>query len=209
MTGLSTARGGPVTMISARDELIAVLRTAVVIVVAVWIYLAATVGFGTDSQHASNLLPFQRLAADRPAVEQRMFRELQEGLLEAENVRSASGAWPDASKLAADGIPPFAFDPTSKGAAYTWQLLRSGAYVNYLGVPDRADAPGWLIWIQEPQAGVPLSVTREDQEHHRLSDGSMLRVSTWIHANGGNLKVRPIPMPQSEGWTQLFAVDPS
>jgi hypothetical protein len=209
MTGIAAARSVTVAMISPREELMAVLRGAVAIGIAVWVYLALTVGFVRDSSSVSNLLPFQRLAADRPAADQRMFRELQEGLIEAENARGATGRWPEVSKLASDGIPPFAPTPTSTGPSYTWRLLRSGAYVNYLGLPDRPDAPAWLVWIQEPQPGVPVGVVRESQEHHRLSDGSMLRVSTWTHTNGGSLQAQPIVMPQSEGWLQLFAVEPS
>ena len=93
-------------------------------------------------EHHEHLLPFQALIQDRPPIEQRMFRELQEGLLEAETRRADRGAWPAVSSLAADGIPPFALDPTAKGGRYEWHLTTSGTLVNYLGLPQRSDVPG-------------------------------------------------------------------
>ena len=66
-------------------------------------------------------------------------------------------------------------------------MLREGAYVNYLGIPDRPGAPAWLVVVQEPEPGVPPDQTFEDEEHHRLLDGTMLHVSTWNHDNGARI----------------------
>src|SRR5205823_5720682 len=115
-----------------------------------------------------NLLPYQTLIQNRSDTDQRMFRELQEGLLEAERARSTDGAWPDTSTLATQGIPPFAHDPTATTAVFHWQRLRQGPLVNYLGIPDRPDVPAWLVMAQEPDAGVPPDQNFEDEEHHRL-----------------------------------------
>src|SRR5207249_1334384 len=101
------------------------------------------------------LLPYQAVAFDLPTADQRMYRSLQEGLLEAERTRSISGRWPEVASLAIDGIPPFASDPTVKGPTYTWRLIQQGATVNYLGIAEGSSAPVWLLLIQEPQPGAP------------------------------------------------------
>jgi hypothetical protein len=195
--------------LSARAELANVVRFSMVILVGVWMFLAADRATfrdaGTTNRH---LLPFQVLIQDRPPIEQRMFRELQEGLLEAEAKRGDRGAWPAVSSLAADGIPPFALDPTAKGGSYDWRLSASGAFVNYLGLPQRPGAPAWLVLVQEPEPGAPPDPAREDEEHHRLITGAMLHVSTWVRADA-RVASHIIRSPQAEGWTQLYAVGPS
>jgi hypothetical protein len=194
--------------LSARAELGHVIRVGMVVIVGAWMFLATDSSRLQDARAGQHLLPFQRLVQDRPSLEQRMFRELQEGLLEAEARRATDGAWPDVRTLAADGIPPFAFDPTEKGAHYQWRLLRDGAYANYLGIPREPGAPAWLVLVLEPEPGAPPDPAREDEEHHRSSTGAMLHVSTWV---GGDIKApdRIIRAPQAEGWTQLYAVGPS
>ena len=187
-------------------ELAVVVRGAAIVGIAVWVYLASTLG-GTSDRPPS-LLPFQGLVRDYPPEGQRMFRELHEGLLEAEIVRSTTGAWPAVESLAADGIPPFAPDPTAKSAVYRWLLLQAGSRVNYLGVPDRPGAPAWLILIQEPEVGVPPDQTFEDEEHHRLLDGTMLHVSVWSRPNGVSVPTLVTSVPQAEGWLQVYAVGP-
>jgi hypothetical protein len=206
--------------LSARVEFGNVLRFGMVVVIAVWMYLATGSGtFRAADADRRHLLPFQALIQDRPAGEQRVFRELQEGLLESETRRTDTGSWPSVTTLVADGIPPFAADPTAKGGAYNWRLVASGTFVNYLGVPQRANAPAWLVLIQEPEPGAPPDPAREDEEHHKLITGAMLHVSTWVHAGGADQTVRPastdaatpariIRAPQAEGWTQLYAVGP-
>jgi len=86
--------------------------------------------------------------------------------------------------------------------------LTGGAFVNYLGLPERPDAPAWLLLVQEPEPGRPPDQTREDEEHHRLSTGAMLHVSTWVHADGKRVADRMVRLPQAEGWMQLYAVGP-
>jgi hypothetical protein len=196
--------------LSARAELSHVVRFSMVILVGVWMFLATDSATFRDAATTTNrhLLPFQVLIQNRPPIEQRMFRELQEGLLEAEARRGDRGAWPAVSSLAADGIPPFALDPTAKGGLYDWRLIAGGAFVNYLGLPQRPDAPAWLVLVQEPAPGAPPDPAREDEEHHRLISGEMLHVSTWVRSDA-RVATRIIRAPQSEGWTQLYAVGPS
>ena len=202
----AASRAVAVVPLSARSELLIVVRAAMAIAVGVWIYLASTASsIGVVGQR--NLLPFQKLIADRPAEEQRTFRELQEGLLEIEAARTAARAWPPTESLAADGVPPFARDPTRR-ASIAWQRLQSGTTVNYLGLPGDA-GPAWLLLIQEPEPGVPPDQTFEDEEHHRLSSGVMLHVSTWVHQDGRKIPSRIVRLPQAEGWMQLYAVGPA
>lgn len=210
MTAMAGAiRRIEVRPLSARVELGNVVRFGMVIVVSVWMYLATDSGtFHGAAADRRHLLPFQALIQDRPSTEQRMFRELQEGLLEAETRRADAGSWPDVARLADDGIPPFAPDPTAKGGAYDWRVVRSGTFVNYLGLPQRPNAPAWLVLIQEPDPGAPPDPAREDEEHHRLVTGAMLHVSTWIRADA-NIAPRIVRTPQAEGWTQLYAVGPA
>jgi len=202
----AAARRVEVHALSARAELMLLLRASMAIMAVVGLYVAMSIG-GSATVSRRNLLPFQKLIADRPSDEQRMFRELQEGLLEAEAMRGASSAWPTAQSLADGGIPPFAADPTRR-LAYDWQLLRTGTLINYLGVPRNGDAPAWLLVVQEPEPGVPPDQNFEDQEHHRLLDGTMLHVATWVRPDPRVPADRTVRMPQAEGWTQLYAVGP-
>jgi len=194
---------------SARAELGNVVRFSMVIAVGVWMYLATDGAIFRDAGAGQrHLLPFQVLIQNRPSTEQRMFRELQEGLLEAERRRAERRTWPAVTVLAADGIPPFALDPTAKGGPYDWRLIVSGILVNYLGLPQRSDAPAWLVLVQEPDPKAPPDPAREDEEHHRLITGEMLHVSTWVRADAP-VTGQIVRTPQSEGWTQLYAVGPS
>jgi len=207
MTTVATApRRVAVELLSTRDELVQIVRVAVAIVLGVWIYLASVLG--DMSAARKNLLPYQTVVQNRPESDQRMFRELQEGLLEAERARSVDGAWPDVKALAEQGIPPFAADPTAKSAVFRWQLLRSGSLVNYLGIPDRPGVPAWLLLVQEPDPGVPPDQPFEDEEHNRLLDGTMLHVSTWSYADGLQASGKIVRLPQAEGWTQIYAIGP-
>jgi len=203
----SGIRDVPIEPPSIRSELGSVIRVAMAIVVGVWLYLSSTLTGVTTAQR--NLLPFQTTIQNRPPVEQRMFRELQEGLLESEARRSTTGEWPDVSALATEGVPPFAADPTAKGARYKWQMTRAGTYVNYLGIPGQPDAPAWLVLISEPEAGAPPDLAKEDEEHHKLLDGTMLHVSTWTHPDGARLRAGVERLPQAGGWTQLYAIGPA
>ena len=208
MTAAAASRSQSIQALSARAELLLVVRASMALVACVWMYLAFASGAVGAGPKKKNLLPFQAVIAERPADEQRIFRELQEGLLEAESARGINGAWPTAEQLRADGIPPFGVDPTQK-LVYTWSLIQSGGMINYLGLPTSPGAPAWLVLIQEPDPGVPPDQTFEDEEHHRLSTGQMLHVSTWTHPGSPPVSPRIVRMPQAEGWTQLYAVGPS
>lgn len=194
--------------LSPRAELLRVLRAGAAVVLGAMAYVLVqrTHDAGTV---ARNLLPFQALIQTHGVDDQRMFRQLQVALLEAQAVRAATNAWPEVAALVEQGIDPFAPDPTNKGAKYEWRLLRAGISINYVGVPDRADAPAWLLTIQEPDPSVPGEVYSDDEEHARLPDGTVLHVSIWRHVNGARVPQTLVRVPQSEGWSQVFAFGPS
>jgi hypothetical protein len=194
---------------SVRRETLIVGQLAIVIVAAVAFYLANTAWSSSGSQtRVSDLMPYQVLVRDRPSNDQRMFRELQEGLLEAERVRSTSGGWPAPAALAEQAIPPFAPDPT-RPEQYVWTVTQHGTFVDYLGTPRVTGVPAWLLLVQEPDKGAPPDPAKEDEEHHRLADGTMLHVSVWTHADGTDLPAHFVSLPQVEGWTQLRAGPPA
>jgi hypothetical protein len=207
-TGHATAtRSVQILPPSIRRETMVVAQIAIVVVAGVAFYLANT-AWNTDAQtRGSDLMPYQALVRDRPQTDQRMFRELQEGLLEAERVRSLTGGWPAPAALAAQSIPPFAPDPT-RGESYVWTVTQHGTFVNYRALPSVTGVPAWLLLVQEPDKGAPPDPAKEDEEHHRLADGSMLHVSIWTHADGTDLPAHFISLPQVEGWTQLRAGPP-
>jgi hypothetical protein len=194
---------------SVRAETLNVLKAsaAIVVLVAAYLFRPAIFG-GADARSASrpaDLLPFQSLVRDASGTDQRMFRELQEGLLEAERLRATTGRWPEAAALAGDGIPPFAADPTRKAATYRWSTLTQGTIINYVGIPTTADAPAWLLVVIEPEAGAPPDPAPNDETHHRLPDGTTLHVSIWQvpeRARRGGFSA--VPSPQNEGWTQVL-----
>lgn len=189
---------------SLREETTIVVRLAVVIVAIAGFYLANT-AWSVEGRpaRASGLLPYQTLVSDAASRDQLMFRELQEGLLEAERVRTESGGWPAPDTLADQGIPPFTNDPTAKGPAYRWVVTRRGAFINYRGIPNVTGAPAWLLHIQEPLPGALPDPSPEDEEHHRLPHGLLLHVSVWTHADGAERSPALVQVPQAEGWIQL------
>ena len=127
--------------------------------------------------------PFDVRFSDMPSPEQRIFRGLQEGLLEAEAIRAKSGQWPTAEALAAEGVPPFAQDPIDK-AHFVWRKIQDTTLVNYVG---SSAGRGFIAIIVEPEPGTasdPRSdPAQEDESHHRLADGTMIHVN--VHVGPG------------------------
>jgi hypothetical protein len=207
-------RSMEITPPSGRREAANVLRVAAVILIVTWVYLAdravprarnaaGVSGAGTD------LAPFQKLFPDLDPRGQRMFRALHEGLLEAENIRSATGTWPTTAVLAQGGIPPFAADPIADREKYAWTFRHEGIFVNYLGRPAAPGLPAFLLLIQEPTPGAPPDRTPNDEQHHRLTNGDVLHVSVWTHTDGAKIADGILSLPQTSGWTQLLAGSPT
>jgi hypothetical protein len=193
---------------SVRAETLNVAKAAAAVIVVVAAYLFRP-SFGdeslTDTRRSSTLLPYQKLVADSSPVEQRTFRELQEGLLEAERIRSTTGRWPDVAALEAEGIPPFAPDPTRKGPSYKWTSVRQDWTTNYVGVPSDPSAPAWTLVILEPAPGEPPDPAPNDETHHRLPDGTTLHVTIWTMPEQSRRSgFAALRLPQNEGWTQVM-----
>ncbi len=188
---------------SVRAETVNVLRAAaaIVMVVAAYIFRPSLGTDNTTRQLDAALLPYQRLIRDAAPAEQRTFRELQEGLLEAERIRAETGHWPDVTTLEGEGIPPFAPDPTRK-IEYKWTSVRQDWATNYLGVPSESSAPAWVLVILEPEPGAPADPAPNDETHHRLPDGTTLHVSIWSTPEAKRRSgFAALRLPQNEGWT--------
>jgi hypothetical protein len=193
---------------SARTETLNVLKAAAAISAIAALYVfspssgipSSNLQSGQSSVGAG-LLPYQRLIRDASSAEQRIFRELQEGLLEAERLRAQTGQWPDVATLASRGIPPFAADPTQK-VPYKWTSVRQDWAINYLGVPSEVAAPAWVLVILEPEPGAPADPAPNDETHHRLPDGTTLHVSLWnMPESKRRSGFAALRLPQNEGWT--------
>lgn len=197
-----------IAAVSARDELIHVLRAAMAIAAGVWLYVTNNPFPVSSNAIQRSLLPFQAIVATLPSESQLMFRELQVSLIEAETLRSAEGTWPDAGRLSADGIEPFAPNPALKNMAYDWAMRHDQRIIDYIGRPRNAGAAAWLVRVLEPDPSLPPEVFVEDEEHDRLLDGSVLHVSIWTHPDGAAVPGRVGPLPQAEGWIQIYAAEP-
>jgi hypothetical protein len=161
-----------------------------------------------DSQR--NLLPYQTLARTLPESEQSLFHALQKGQLAAEAERVRTSRWPDVSTLASAGVAPFA---AAQGAASAttmrWEQFQRGTLVNYVGVSADESAPAWLLAVQEPEPGALPDPAPVDEEHHRLADGTVLHIYIWMHRYGGRVAPRLVPLPQNDGWMQVFSAPPN
>jgi hypothetical protein len=191
---------------SARREGTVVLAVAGAIVIAALLVIAPGSGGVRDGARAADLLPFQLLFRDVPPPIQRMYREMQEGLLEAERRRAATRRWPAVEALAPDGIPPFA----SARPAYRWSLAQDGPVVNYLGLPEQ-DGAAFVALVQEPEPGAVDPGVRAalDEFHHRLADGTLLHVSIWFRAATTTAPAdRLLAQPAATGWTQVVVGGP-
>jgi hypothetical protein len=78
-----------------------------------------------------------------------------------------------------------------------------------LGVPSDSGAPAWLVMVQEPDPSGPPELFQDDQDHHRLVDGTILHVSIWTRPDGVRVPLKAVQVPQNEGWTQLYALEPA
>ena len=192
-----------VTPPSVHAETINVLKVAaaIVVVAAAYVFRPAIGAPDGARDLPIGLLSYQKLIREAPAEEQRLFRELREGLLEAERIRAQTGHWPDVSALAAEAIPPFAPDPT-RSADYKWTSVRQDWAINYLGVPSEGSQPAWLLVILEPEPGAPADPAPDDETHHRLPDGTTLHVSIWSMPEAQRRSsFAALRLPQNDGWT--------
>jgi hypothetical protein len=141
-------------------------------------------GEGASSQP---LASWQRSHREMSEADQRRFRSIRIGLLQAEKVRGATGQWPEVL-----------FDDPQA----TWVKRRHGVYVNYLAA---SGATRWLVLFIEPE---PKKLNEKspqapiDDEHHTLCDGTELHVTVWSTPNEGELPAEVLAFPVTEGWVQ-------
>ena len=189
---------------SARRETGFVLVAATAIAAGALLAIAPGSGAGTGPR--GGLLPFQVRFRDGPPTVQRMYRQIEEGLLEAERRRSTTKGWPAVATLAAEGIPPFA----PARPLYRWTLVRDGVFVDYLGQPD-AGGPAFLVLVQEPERDTSdtTDASPADEVHHRLADGTLLHVSIWFRDGAPAVPGdQPVTQPAAAGWTQVVVGRP-
>jgi hypothetical protein len=165
-----------------------------------WKHAARDATGGAKSATSVDEIAFR----DLPGEDQRIYRNVLDGLVEAEDARVRDKAWPGVEALAARRIPPFAPDPVDQGK-YSWKKLQSGGLVNYVGAPAAAGRPTVLVVALEPLPGEPADPQAVvDETHHRLADGTMIHVSIWI---GGAAPGAAIQAPAYEdGWRRVTMV---
>ena len=177
---------------------------AVLIVVGVAGYLFVRGGDGDDDR--KNLLPYQLLATTLSDSAQQTHSSLRQGLIAAESDRARLKRWPEADTLREHGVAPF--DGTGS-VGLTWHSFTQSTTINYIGIPADGTDPAWILAIQEPESGAPADPSPNDDEHHRLPDGTTLHIYVWMHRFGGRVKPVFVPQPQAEGWVQVFSAPPN
>jgi hypothetical protein len=179
-----------------RRERAGVLALAGLIVTGVVVYLALHAK-GGENDAGRSLLPYQTLVSSLPEADQPPFRALRDAIVTAESIRARTARWPDVTAL------------TLPGPAYQWTRLERGRIVNYLGKPDDPAKPAWLLEIQEPEPGTAPDPAPDDEQHHRLPDGTTLHLYVWTHRLGGQVPSDFVAQPQSTGWTEVFLQVPN
>jgi hypothetical protein len=174
-----------VTSPSARRETWAVARAVFHLVYWSALLVSAQTYRAPNASDAGAALaapsPFERPFQDLPSADQRLFRSVQEGLVEAERARASTGRWPDVDALARAYVRPFAPDPIDRGG-YTWRLARRGLAVDYVGTPTAGSGrEGIFVVILEPEPNAPDDpLLQPDETHHRLTGGPMIHASIWM-----------------------------
>ncbi len=174
------------------------LAAGVVLLIAVYFGLRPSV------TETGTLMPYQMLARDLVSADQAMFGALRQSLLDAEALRSTNGRWPEAAAVAS--LPRHAAgEGASPAEAFTWRQQSQGVITHYIGLPAQdVAAPAWMVAIREPEPGVPTDNAPNDEEHHRLPDGTVLHVSIWTHRFGGQVDPAFVAQPEAAGWTQVL-----
>jgi hypothetical protein len=175
-----------------------------VVALGVGLLVLAALYFGLRSSttETGRLLPYQMLARDLVSADQAIFGTLQQSLLDAEAVRASTGRWPEPLALSRLPVRSSGAEPH---VGYAWRVQTQGVITHYVGQPDQDQtAPAWMIAIREPEPGVPTDTAPNDEEHHRLPEGTVLHVSIWTHRFGGQLEAAFVAQPETAGWTQVL-----
>jgi hypothetical protein len=186
---------------STGQERLKVLGLAAAVMVLLGIYF----GLKTSVTESGRLLPYQMLVRDLVTSDQAMFAALRQSLLDAEKARAITGRWPEAAAVTSLPRTTPGGEPSPGTAMYSWKRSAVGVVTHYLGLPGQdASDSAWLMVIREPEPGVPTDSAPNDEEHHRLSDGTVLHVSIWTHRFGGQVDPAFVAQPEAAGWTQVL-----
>jgi hypothetical protein len=185
----------------AGQERLKVLGLAAAVLLLLGVYF----GLRTSVTESGRLMPYQMLVRDLVSSDQAMVAVLKQSLLDAEALRTVTGRWPEAPAVTTLPKTAPGGEASLPATAYSWKRSSVGVVTHYLGLPAAdASAAAWLIVIREPEPGVPTDSAPNDEEHHRLTDGTVLHVSIWTHRFGGQLGPAFVAQPEAAGWTQLL-----
>jgi hypothetical protein len=189
-----------VTPPSRRKETRKVLAVAVVVLTGA----LGEIALSRSDGPSADLPPGATVFADLSFDEQRAYRELLEGLTEAERLRSDKGRWPTSKELAEQAIPPFA--RLADGApSRDWFSLEDGSGLNYLGWPrDPAADRALLLLVIEPGEWAAPGTVELDEEHHQLAEGDLIHVSVWVKSVRGDPPKAVVAEPAIRGWTRIW-----
>lgn len=151
------------------------------LVIALGVFAAGT--FFSKRSKPQDTPSWQRPVSELTEPQQKFYATLRELLRKAEAERGKSKSWP-----APAGIFPEGFS-----------LQQQGIYVNYAG---EREGLRWLVLFIEPDPRFPAENVREDDEHHRLSDGTMLHVTVWTQPTSEPRPERVTAFPAAEGWVE-------
>jgi hypothetical protein len=182
-----------------KEERVKVVALGCFIAVAIGGYVAFR-----STMTGNPLMPFQTLARDLVLADRATFTTLTERILELEAIRARTGRWPEPA--AAVGLPRVGLGADGRTApTYSWQRSERGIIVNYLARPARGDSSAaWLVVYREPDPSTPADTAPNDEEHHRLPDGTVLHVSIWMRRFGAQVSADFLPQPEVAGWTQVL-----
>jgi hypothetical protein len=78
-----------------------------------------------------------------------------------------------------------------------------------IGALTLPSKPAWLLEIQEPEPGTAPDPAPNDEQHHRLPDGTTLHIYVWTHRLGGQIASEFVAQPQNTGWVEVFSQVPN
>ena len=82
--------------------------------------------------------------------------------------------------------------------------------IDYLGQPaDPVASRRGCSRSRNRSRGCAPDPAPNDEEHHRLPDGTTLHVYVWTHRLGGQVTADFVPQPQNTGWIEVFAQVPN
>jgi hypothetical protein len=163
----------------------------------------------SGSATAAQASPFERRFLDLSSLDQRLYRSIQEGVVEAESIRAATGRWPSVEALAGAGVPPFAPDPIDR-AGYAWRFVETGLRANYIGTPAGSSGrDAFFVVIVEPEPGTPDDpLAKPDEVHHRLRHGPMIHVTVWMGPPLADVNEAVALLPPERGYRQAVGASP-